>query len=481
MSSKKVPRQSEKTRVCIVGAGSVGVYAAREALKQGWEPTVYETAPMVGGVWRSGHHWDSLTTNSSSKMMEVGDFPFPFQTSSEFPTRVEICKYVEAYAASFTLTKYIVFGTTVKSIEPVHKEDPMTKWVVRTTAERSPIQFFDVVFCATGQYNVPSLPACLVAYTAAAAAGRKRTRSSAQVLHSSQFRSGDIHARGKNVLVLGLGNSALDIALEAIESNAKRVIVACRQGSLMLPIRADDGSPMDKAIVTRLFEYMQPKQLRAYRTMKEAFEVTKVFESHGMPKILDQGINPLHLRVSNLKEKEKWIKYVKNGQVMFHSSGDILSLENNKVLFEDGSCLNEIDVIVACTGYKTGGHDTFKYLPKIILDGCCISYKVPISSNDNVDKERERPVTTLCLHRRTMHPIYPTLCFLAQVQTFGNEAVVGGFQARWAVCMLSQCSRVTKPLTFKGIQDDVVARKTFLFKNTPFHQRLHDQFLSTSR
>ena len=54
MSSKKVPRQSEKTRVCIVGAGSVGVYAAREALKQGWEPTVYETAPMVGGVWRSG-------------------------------------------------------------------------------------------------------------------------------------------------------------------------------------------------------------------------------------------------------------------------------------------------------------------------------------------------------------------------------------------------------------------------------------------
>ena len=40
--------------------------------------------------------------------------------------------------------------------------------------------------------------------------------------------------------------------------------------------------------------------------------------------------------------------------------------------------------------------------------------------------------------------------------------------------MLSQCSRVTKPLTFKGMQDDVVARNTFLFKNTPFHQRLHD-------
>jgi cation diffusion facilitator CzcD-associated flavoprotein CzcO len=82
------------------------VYAIREALKNRLVPTLFEESGSVGGVWRSDNHWDSLTTNSSKDMMAVPEFPFPFETSSEFPTRVSaILAAVKSIEVPFGLSE----------------------------------------------------------------------------------------------------------------------------------------------------------------------------------------------------------------------------------------------------------------------------------------------------------------------------------------------------------------------------------------
>ena len=81
----------------------------------------------MGGVWRPDHHWDTLTTNSSYPMMALGDFPFPFAPAGgDFPTRAEICRYVEEYAARFGVLQLLRFNATVVQVEPLRPLDAAT-------------------------------------------------------------------------------------------------------------------------------------------------------------------------------------------------------------------------------------------------------------------------------------------------------------------------------------------------------------------
>jgi dimethylaniline monooxygenase (N-oxide forming) len=249
------------TKVCIIGAGSAGVYAAKEARAAGWLPTVYERRATLGGVWSSDHHWDSLTTNSSFQMMTVGDFPFPFKPSSSFPTRGEICQYVEAFADHFDLRGCIKMEHEAMSVEPTIPGSAATQWRVASRACASggagvgpaTIETFGAIFCATGQFAVPKVPRALT----------DRALNQGFIgtwCHSNHFLRGKDYT-GKRVLVLGIGNSALDVALECVQGGAASVSVAARRGAILLPIMADDGQPMDMKMVSRFFE-SQPKTVR---------------------------------------------------------------------------------------------------------------------------------------------------------------------------------------------------------------------------
>ena len=69
------------------------------------------------------------------------------------------------------------------------------------------------------------------------------------------------HTPVKNVcfflIFFYIGNSSLDVALECASGGAATVVVACRRGSIILPIQTMDGKPVDQKILTRMFQHVQ--------------------------------------------------------------------------------------------------------------------------------------------------------------------------------------------------------------------------------
>ena len=465
------PQLPPNSTVCIIGGGSSGVFAIQEALKTNFQPTLFEASTTNGGVWRSDNHWHSLTTNSSIEMMQVCGFPFPFKPSGVFPTRNEICKYIELFIQHYNLSSYIQYQTKVIQVRPTTPLQPTkTKWQVTTINQNNiqHTQMFDAVIVASGQFNVPKLPKCLQA--------KRLTNSHYQgtVLHSREFRAGADY-QGLNVVVVGLGNSALDVALEC-SKHAKSVTVACRRGSIILPIRKSNGDAIDQHVLSRFFQQIQPKTVMGYRLMSEAMQVTEVFRKAGMPSPKMGGREAgITQRVSNLKEKEQWIELLtkKNSNLKLHSSGLKSVGEGKRVAFLNDSVLDDVDVVISCTGYTFGGFpflandaddkndDNINDDKNDIMEMC--QHRYVINGGDGVDSTH---VMGLNLYRRIMHPKYNTLCFLTQFTGFANEAACGQLQARWTCNMWSKTNR-NAVATASKIHNEIENRKLFWQKTTP--------------
>ena len=471
-----LPNLPPGSHICIIGGGSSGVFAIREVLKAGFQPTLYNAADSSGGVWNSNYHWTSLTTNSSYQMMEVCGFPFPFQPSGVFPSRSEICDYVTAFIDKFQLAPYIHNSTTVVDAAPTTTPGGTTTWTITTCKHNIYLtSYFDAVIVASGQFNTPKLPFCLTPNPLA------QSGYAGQVLHSRDFRSGK-DFEDKHILVLGLGNSSLDVALEcATVGNAASVTIACRRGSIFLPIRKDDGNAVDQHILTRFFQNVQPKMLNNYRMMAEAQTVTKAFIKAGMPLPSTGGRHAgLSQRVSNLKEKEQWLHLLtqKDGsRVSLWPSGLQAVGPGLKCTFFDGSTMDNVDVIISCTGYVLG-HFPFLNQKDVMAD-CTEQYVVnSISATEDTSSNASTlppptAVTALNLYRRIMHPVHPTLCFLAQFTGFANEAACAQLQARW-IC---NTWRSSSTLSLKVLELECAKRREFWQRSKP----LFPQFVTVTR
>lgn len=303
---EQLPRASckrlvpEGGRVCIVGAGTTGLLAAKTCLEEGLAPTVFEQTERIGGVWRLDDAptrvaYESLYTNSSGSMMCISDYPLDRNLYGHFPRRQDICNYYEAYAGRFDVVKHIKFETCVVAVrrEPHH-------WIV-TTSCRGAIQqsLFDAVFICTGQFGEPAAPTLAGSNTFI---GR--------ILHSSQY----LHARdleGKRVVIVGIGNSALDISLEAARGNCTSVTVLCSNGAHIIPVADHEGRPVDQMMLTRLCSNL-PSTVRQLLMYRMCAGTLSVFRDHGMP--------PLPAMASeagsaNLKEHVEYRRHLRNSRI----------------------------------------------------------------------------------------------------------------------------------------------------------------------
>ena len=87
----------------MIGAGPGGLIVARWLLSQGFEPTIFEQEPMLGGQWtgldgRSGV-WPSMHTNSSRILTGFSDLEH--ETDLVYPSNRDILRYLNRYAAAF--------------------------------------------------------------------------------------------------------------------------------------------------------------------------------------------------------------------------------------------------------------------------------------------------------------------------------------------------------------------------------------------
>lgn len=384
-------------RVCIVGGGTSGILAAKACLDEKLLPTVFEQTSKVGGVWRLDEApnrvaYKSLYTNSSGRMMCVSDFPIDAGLQDDFPRRQDICSYYEAYVRHFDLAQYIRHGTEVISVSR-----QASNWAVTVIQDgQEEHLLFDAVFVCTGQFSQPVFPELPPANI-----------FKGTISHSATYRdSSTFH--GKRLVIVGIGNSALDISLEAARNGCASVVVLCRSGTNIIPVADYDGKPLDQMLNTRLFNGLPAlaRNLLFYQIVRGT---NAAFHQHGMPPASSAKDSA---GFSNLKEHVAYRSFLDEGKISFVTGG-IEQFRSDSLVLSSGQELGA-DEIIFCTGYKL----QFPFLADNLSEELVVSTAGRKHLN---------------AYKLVMHPTQPTLCALAFLLTFGNESCVAEMQARWAL------------------------------------------------
>ena len=218
--------------------------------------------------------------------------------------------------------------------------------------------------------------------------------------------------------------------------------------------------------------------------MGEAQTVTDAFVKAGMPAPTSGGRKQgLEQRVSNLKQKAAWLQILGEasrstggdgggssgrsskglgGNLTLHPAGVASVGPGKRVTFADGRVLEDVDAVICCTGYDVGSFNSKHGSIFRECDGVLNAVEEYASGNSSSsggsssgdgDVVEGTTVKGMNLFRRTMHPVYPSLCFLTQFTGFANEAAVGQLQSRWAVEML------TMPLSTTSTTDRIYKKK----------------------
>ena len=365
-----------------------------------------------------------------------------------FPKWHEAQRYFDAYCRKHQLQDVIRFNTTVLEIVDTHatstgkaKTQGTKRWCViyRTKHESGGASLhsrhFDVIFCCTGRYNVPSIPKV-----------PGMAQFSGLLCHSKDYQNPDrllkVAARRQShhsantqprVVIVGLGNSALDIALELATAGAQ-VILSYRTGTFIIPVSQSNGRPLDAAILNRAYQQSLPSSLRNAHFFWLMDSINKAFHAGGLPDPttgLPGGKNTpgYQAKFSNLKQHHEWRSLLASGQVSFRPQ--IQKMTTNSVVFADSPDEVTVDGVVYCTGFKL----QYPYLNQVpgFKESILREYTLGHSS-----------IRWLNLYKGMLSPSHPGLCFLGTVTTLGNESCVGELQARWCIAALSKTA--AKPL-----------------------------------
>ncbi|MEA2645325.1 MAG: hypothetical protein QOE92_408, partial [Chloroflexota bacterium] len=217
--------------VCVVGAGSSGIAAAK-ALHQASIPfDCIEKSDTVGGNWVFGNRngmsaaYRSLHINTSRERMEYSDFPMP-REYPDFPHHTHIAQYFNDYVDHFGFRERIMFN---RSVEHCRRLEDGT-WEVEL--DGGELRRYDALMVANGHHWDPRWPE-----------PRFPGEFDGVEMHSHSYVDNRDLA-GRNVVVLGMGNSAMDIACEASQV-ADRVFLAARRGAHIIP-KYLRGKPLDQ-------------------------------------------------------------------------------------------------------------------------------------------------------------------------------------------------------------------------------------------
>lgn len=314
-------------RYCIVGAGPCGLLAARAFRRAGIPYDQFERHSGVGGIWdidnpgtsmyESAHFISSKYTSNFYGLPMPDDYP-------DYPNHRQLFAYIRNFANHFGLTQNITFNTEVRSAEPLG-DDAKDGW--RVTLGNGETRHYKGIVCANGvtwHANMPDYP------------GLERFKG--EVMHTVDYRDPAL-LRGKRVLIVGAGNSGVDIACDAARS-AEAAFISVRRGYRFVPkhifgvptdvflsgqvhppkgvVIPDDPSKMLDAIVGDLTRYGLPAPDH------------KALESH--PIMNTQILH--HLAHGDLKAKP-----------------DVKAFTADGAVFADGS-EEKFDLVLFATGYN---------------------------------------------------------------------------------------------------------------------------------
>lgn len=398
-------------KVVVIGGGASGVFCLGRLLEAGIKDVLlFEQGDSVGGVWCTrqqnnfgGRAYKNLSTNSSKIASSVGSKIVPSQ--NEFPTAGEM----RSYYKSFTEESHVRLNERVESVE----KDDKGCFTVKTSKQMIP-DVKHVIVC-TGVYARPNKDVKTV------------ESFEGPIMHSYDYFDKSQLTKMfpiiRTTLIIGIGNSALDIALDLLASGSKVVISS--EGALLLPIwNTERDEPVDFFVLSREFQ-SKSAQERSIFLENVGKDLTSKIVQKGMP-------FPTSGRISVVKDPELLTSKADSNMLIFKPK--LIRCEGHVAYFSDNSSL-EVDIILLCTGYRVG----FEFLSKELNP--LISFHSRSGSQSREDYCR--------LYKYVVHPEHPNMFFCGFFDSFGNNGVISDMQARWIAAV------ITKNLTLPGIQEMV--------------------------
>ncbi|GFQ89026.1 dimethylaniline monooxygenase 5 [Trichonephila clavata] len=385
-------------RIAIIGAGPSGLTAIKCCKEEGFIPVCYERNNDPGGLWR--YHDEDIegvasvmkTTiiNTSKEMSSFSDFPPP----KEFPNFMHNSKMLEyflLYAENFNLLRHIRYHLEVIKVEPTKDFETTGRWTVTvksTQTEATSKEEFDGIMVCIGHHVFPNIPTFPDQY-----------KFKGTIIHSHSIKNCE-RFEGQKVVVVGIGNSGVDAAVDCTFV-AKQVYLSTRRGSWIMGRVGDNGKPYDLDFATRKNQF-----------------VGKFMSYDKKCKLMEEKLNMKFDHAAyNLKPKHRMFSAhptmndslpncILSGRVIV--KGDIERFEENGVVFAGEKTVTKVDAVILATGYEI----KFPF-----LDNTVISIK-----NNRVH-----------LYKYAIPPNLkqPTLAFVGLIQPLGPIFPVAEMQCRW--------------------------------------------------
>jgi cation diffusion facilitator CzcD-associated flavoprotein CzcO len=200
---------TESTDVVVIGAGPAGLAVGACLRRAGLDFIILEKERQLGSSWR--RHYERLHLHTIKRYSSLPLLPFPKDYPRYVPKDLVI-KYLDNYAQHFGLEPR--FGEAVRSVHRAEED-----WSVET--ESSAVRAPSVVV-ATG-YNADPV----------SRSDPKLERFKGKLIHSADYRNAKPFA-GQSVLVVGMGNTGAEIALDLAEGGA-RPTISVRNGVHIVP------------------------------------------------------------------------------------------------------------------------------------------------------------------------------------------------------------------------------------------------------
>jgi cation diffusion facilitator CzcD-associated flavoprotein CzcO len=316
-------------KCCIIGAGCCGLVTAKALQDRGIAFDCFDMSARVGGLWAFGNPngrsaaYRSLHIDTSKGRLQFEDYPIPPEFP-HYPHHSQVLAYLESYADRFDLRKSITLSTEVKRAALL----PDGLW--RVTLSTGEVRSYDALFVCNGHHWEPRWPT--PAYPGNFA-GRQMH------VHSYRDPFTPLDLRGQRVLVVGMGNSAMDVASELSPRHlAKELFVSTRRGIHIFP-RFMLGQPADKG---KMYPWLPLGLQRAVGRFIYRMAVGRM-EDYGLPKP-DHKLFESHGTVS-----DTFPGLVAAGDI--HMRPGIAQFDGDHVVFTDGR-REPIDVIIWATGYN---------------------------------------------------------------------------------------------------------------------------------
>lgn len=389
----------------MIGAGSSGIATCQVLAARGIPFDCFEKGSQVGGNWRYENDngmssaYRSLHINTSRGLMAYRTYPMP-DDYPDYPNHFQIAAYFDDYVDHFGLRERIRFRTEVMKVKQEAGEWAVT---IRDADGDEETERYRAVLVANGHHWDPRWPE--PPFPGA-------DDFAGEQIHAHYYREADV-LRDKRVLVLGIGNSATDIAVEASRI-AEKTFLAMRRGAYVMP-KYLNGKPTDEAaspFLTRM-----PLAIQRFVLGRMLGINAGDMTAYGLPQP-DHKLLEAHPTVS-----AELLSRLGHGDIDVKPNMDRFT-GGRTVRFADGS-EEAIDLVVYCTGYKIN----FPFFDEDL-----------VSAKDN----------RLPLYRHVVSVEHPGLYFIGFIQPLGAIMPLAEAQAEWVADLLGGRGTLPPPTEMRA-------------------------------